>query len=233
MPDTKQMSIPMAIIVAGALIAGAVYLTHITPAPLAPATVANPALQPTPATASLDIRPITDKDHVRGPENAKVTIVEYSDLECPFCKVFHQTMLQAMKEYPNDIRWVFRHSPIPQLHQQAPKEANASECAAAQGKFWEFIDIVFAATPSNDGLNLADLPKYAAQAGVADIPAFEKCVAADEFDSVVQEDTQDGIKAGLQGTPFNMVISSDGKKTQLGGGIPYQQLQAIITPLLK
>ena len=231
MADAKQMSVPMAIVVAGALIAGAVYFSKVTPAP-AVAPVPTPALEQARPAASLDIRPITSEDHVRGPENAKVTIVEYSDLECPYCKVFHQSMLQLIKEYPSDVRWVYRHAPIAQLHAKAAAEANASECAAEQGKFWEFTDVVFAATPSNDGLNLAELSKYAAQAGVANVTEFQACVDSQKFAAKVQADLDDGWKAGLQGTPFNMVITADGTKTQLGGGVPYEQLKATIAPLL-
>lgn len=189
-------------------------------------------MQQAASTPSLDVAPITDADHIRGNKDASITILEYSDLECPYCKVFHQSMIQLLAEYPDKIRWVYRHAPIPQLHAQAPAEANAAECAAAQGKFWEFTDVVFAATPSNDGLKLADLPTYAKEAGVSDIAKFEACVASNEFAEKVEAQLQDGVKAGLQGTPFNMVISSDGKKGQLGGGVPYAQLNAVIEPLL-
>ena len=234
MSDTTQgMSIPGAIVIAGVLIAGAVYFSQVAPkeAPV-PTNVPNAA--PSPRPASLDIRPITSNDHIRGPENAKITILEYSDLECPFCKIFHQSMLEVMKEYPNDVRWVFRHAPIPQLHPNAPAIANASECAALQGKFWEFTDVVFTGAPNSGGLVLADLPKHAGTAGVPDISAFQACVAANTFTEKVQADFDDGQKAGPEnfGTPFNMVITADGKKTQLGGGVPFSQLKSIIDPLV-
>jgi protein-disulfide isomerase len=229
MSDTPQaMSIPAAIVIAGVLIAGAVYFSQVGPKEVpAPAST-----QATPEPASLDIRPITNEDHVRGPENAKITILEYSDLECPFCKVFHQSMVQLLQDYPNDVRWVYRHAPIESNHKQAFAEENASECAAVQGKFWEFTDVIFENTTSNDGLDLSQLPKYAQEAGVTNIAAFEKCVAEDTYRSKVQADLDDGIKAGLAGTPFNMVITADGNKSQLGGGLGYPQLKAIIEPLL-
>ncbi len=229
MSDTPQtMSIPAAIIVAGILIAGAVYFSQVGPRQAVTQTVPE-ATRP---VASLDTRPITSEDHARGPENAKITILEYSDLECPYCKIFHQSMLQLMKDHPNDIRWVFRHSPIPELHPNAPAIASAAECAGKQGKFWEFTDVAFKGDPTDGGMNLADLPTHAQEAGVADIAAFQSCVAENGFTDKIQKDIDDGLKAGLQGTPFNMVITADGKKTQLGGGIGYSQLKAVIEPLL-
>lgn len=96
----------------------------------------------------------TGKEIVRGNPNAKITIIEYSDLECPFCKRFHATMEQVLATYGNDIRVVFRHFPLDSLHKKARTEANAVECAGEQGKFWEFIDGIFAVTPSNDGLDI-------------------------------------------------------------------------------
>ncbi len=225
------MSIPAAIVIAGVVIAGAVYFSRVGPKEGA-TPVANQAAQPTPREASLDIRPISGDDHIRGSEDAAVTIVEYSDFECPYCKVFHQGMIQLLADYPGQIRWVYRHAPIQQLHAKAFAEANASECAAAQGKFWEFSDVVFATTTSNDGLNLADMPNLARQAGVADIATFESCVASNEFQEKIEAQLQDGKNAGLQGTPFNMIITSDGEKTQLGGGIPYPQLKETVEPLL-
>lgn len=94
------------------------------------------------------------KEPVRGNANAKITIAEYSDLECPFCKQFHQTMQQVMQANANDVKWVYRHMPLDSLHSKARIEANAAECASEQGKFWEFTDSVFKVTPSNNGMDI-------------------------------------------------------------------------------
>lgn len=107
------------------------------------------------AETGIKIRPADPKtEAVRGNQNAKITIVEFSDFECPFCKRFHQTMQQVVSTYGNDIKWVYRHFPLDGLHQQARPEANMSECAHEQGKFWEFTDGVFKVTPSNDGMDI-------------------------------------------------------------------------------
>lgn len=107
------------------------------------------------AETGLKLRPADPKtESVRGNQNAKITIVEYSDFECPFCKRFHQTMQQVISTYGNDVKWVYRHFPLDGLHQQARPEANMAECAHEQGKFWEFTDGVFKVTPSNDGMDI-------------------------------------------------------------------------------
>lgn len=107
------------------------------------------------AETGIKIRPADPKtEAVRGNQNAKITIVEFSDFECPFCKRFHQTMQQVISTYGNDVKWVYRHFPLDGLHQQARPEANMAECAYEQGKFWEFTDGVFKVTPSNDGMDI-------------------------------------------------------------------------------
>lgn len=103
------------------------------------------------------LREVTQADHVRGEFNAPLTFVEYSDTECPFCKRFHETMQNVIKEYPGKVRWIYRHFPLVQLHPKAPKEAQATECAGEQGRFWEYLDRLFEVTPSNNNLDLSQL----------------------------------------------------------------------------
>lgn len=89
---------------------------------------------------------ITEKDHVKGNSNAQITLVEFSDFQCPFCKRFHPTVQQALAEYGDQIRWVYKHSPIDQIHPQARPAAEASECIAEQKGsegFWQFADALF------------------------------------------------------------------------------------------
>ena len=119
---------PIAIVIAGALIAGAVYWSArgdsvaVAPQPQAVAGY----------TAGLEnMNPVEDSDHIRGNPNTPVKIVEYSDMECPFCKRFHSTMQQVMDEYGKNgkVAWVYRHFPLDSIHSQARTEAVASECA--------------------------------------------------------------------------------------------------------
>lgn len=92
-----------------------------------------------------NLKPVTSADHIRGDINAPVKIVEFSDIDCPFCKRFHTTMLEVMNTYGKEgkVAWVYRHFPLTQLHPDAANKAEASECVAELGgndKFWEFVD---------------------------------------------------------------------------------------------
>jgi len=104
--------------------------------------------------------PVTPKDHIFGNPNADVKIITHSDLECPFCKRFHATMEDIMKQYEPEgkVAWVFRHFPLTNLHDKAPLEAEASECANELGgntKFWEYINLLEKITPANNGFDSA------------------------------------------------------------------------------
>ena len=104
--------------------------------------------QPTPNLSAMP--KVSGDDHLRGNKNAKVVLVEYSDYECPFCKRFHDTMNQAMKEYGNKIAWVYRHYPL-SFHANAQMESEAAECVsdvAGQDKFWAYTDLVYSKTAS-------------------------------------------------------------------------------------
>lgn len=237
------LTTPMAIVIAGGLVALALYFGNTasgtlgksdTPTPAPAGNQQAAAANRAPAAPTIgDIREVSNEDHIRGASDAKVTIIEYSDLECPFCKRFHTTLQQVIKDYPSDVRWVYRHFPIPQLHQQATQEAYAAECAAEQGKFWEFIDIVFTETQGNDSLDLTKLPEYARQAGVANVPQFETCVESEKYKDKVAADVEDAAVAGGRGTPYSVIIGPDGEKKSINGAQPITQVKAAIDSLLK
>ncbi|MFB6226176.1 MAG: DsbA family protein [Candidatus Paceibacteria bacterium] len=177
---------------------------------------------------------VTEDDWRRGAQDPKVTIVEYSDFECPFCKRFHQTMKKVMDNYGDQVQWVFRHAPLEQLHSKAPKEALAAECAGRIGgndKFWAFTDKIFEVTPSNDGLNLDKLPDYAEQVGV-NRSKFESCLDSGKYKSEVNKELRDAKKAGLRGTPYSVAIGPNGKKVPISGAQPYQKVKQIIESML-
>lgn len=231
------LTTPLAILLAGALIAGATLFSGVLESYMIDeklAGVGDPGQQPgeAPLPSVGDVRVVNEQDHARGPANAKITLIEYSDLECPFCKRFHDTLLQVAKEYPNDVKWVYRHFPIPQLHSQAMKEAVATECAGEQGKFWEMTDKIFEVTPSNDGLNLADLPKLAQEAGVVNVPQFESCLVSGKFDARIEADIADANVAGGQGTPHTILVTADGQKVPVIGAQPLESVKAAIDSLL-
>jgi protein-disulfide isomerase len=183
---------------------------------------------------NVTVAPIDEKiDHIRGNKNAKVTLLEYSDLECPFCKRFHPTIQQVATKYGDKVRWVYRHFPLDSIHQKARPEAVASECAGEQGKFWEFIDHIYEITPGNDRLDHTKLGQYAKEAGVSNIAKFEKCVADNKYADRVQRDTLSGEAAQVNGTPATIVIGPDGSNVLISGARPAASFEAVIDGYLK
>ena len=193
-----------------------------------------PSAQPPAPTAEINILPVEKIDHVRGTDKAEVTMIEYSDLECPFCKRFHPTMQQIFADYKGKVRWVYRHFPLAQLHSKATKEAEASECVAQLGghdAFWKYIDKIYEITPSNDGLDLALLPKLAGDVGV-NVAKFNDCLNSGGGKAKVQRDEQDALSAGGQGTPYTVLINKKGQKIPVSGALPVDQIKAMIDSLL-
>lgn len=138
-----------------------------------------------------------------GPAQAPVTIVEFSDFQCPYCARAGALAKQIHERYPTQVRFVFRHLPLERIHPQARGAAEASACADAQGRFWEFHDKIFA---NQRALAAADLQGYAKELGL-DTKAFEQCVGERKFQSLVDRDlaaaaeaASDAGKRGL-GTP--------------------------------
>lgn len=192
-----------------------------------------PTNYPTPGapSAPIELEPVSDQDHIRGNKSARVALVEYSDLECPFCKTFHPTALKALDEYGDQLMWVFRHFPLDQLHSKARLEAAAAECAFKQGghdKFWAYIDKVYEITPANNGLNLDELPKIAQGLGL-NVDQFNTCYSNKETVAIVEDDYQSGVSAGINGTPGNILLDTKtGKTFEVPGAVPYEQLKQMI-----
>ncbi|MEA1929734.1 MAG: DsbA family protein [Patescibacteria group bacterium] len=207
----SSLGVPIAIIIAGLLIAGAVFYRGSTPAP----GDQTPPVGSSDKAYQLDeIAPITASDNVRGNPNASIVFFDYSDLECPFCKMFHWSMEALMEEYGDRVAWVYRHYPLDcnggetpgcrVLHTKARQEAEASECVAELGgesTFWTYIDKIFDATPSNDGLDLEQLPVYAGELGIEEAD-FNQCLTDRRHAQKVIDNTTNGTAIGLDGTPF-------------------------------
>ncbi len=233
---TFNLSTPVAIVIAGAFIAAALFFgMRGTPSagslPQQPQAVAQ-------QTGDLEaMKPITSDDHIRGDANAPVKIVEYSDTECPFCKRFHSTMQQVMDEYGKDgkVAWVYRHFPLDQLHPKARKESEATECAAELGgndKFWAYLDRLMEVTPANNGLDPAELPKIAEYVGL-DTAKFNACLSSGKYAKKIEEHVQNAVATGGNGTPWSIVVSKSGKKYPLSGAQPYEAVKQLIEIALK
>lgn len=202
--------------------------------PTAPTAVAPADVKP--AAKEVTLEPVTDTDHLRGDKNSRIILVEYSDLECPFCKSFHPTLEQVAKEYAGKVAWVYRHFPLDSLHSQARKEAEATECAAELGgndAFWKLTDKIYEVTPGNNGLDMAQLPTYAAQIGL-DETKFKSCLDGGGKAATVEKDVQSGIKSGVQGTPAAFLYDTKTKKTvTVPGAVPFEELKNQIDTILK
>lgn len=182
----------------------------------------------------LNIKPVSETDHILGSLNAPFKIVEFSDLECPFCKRFHQTMKDIRIAYGDTVSWIYRHYPLQELHTKALKEAEATECANELGgndAFWKYTDRLFEITPSNDGLDLAELPKIATAIGL-DKNKFEACLASGKYVDYIAEDRKDAENSGAQGTPYSVIITKDNKKYVINGALPYEQVKAMLDSLI-
>lgn len=179
--------------------------------------------------------PVTDEDHIRGSKDAEIVLVEYSDLECPFCKTFHPTVQQIVEEYDGKVAWVYRHYPL-SFHANAQKQAEASECAAELGgndAFWQFVDAVFERTESNGtGFALSDLGPLAAELGL-DQQAFQQCLDSGKYEKRVKDDMAGGAETGITGTPGTIIVTKDGKKDLINGAISFEDAKTQIDSLLQ
>jgi protein-disulfide isomerase len=132
----------------------------------------------------------------RGPKDAPVTIVEFSDFECPYCGAAHDTVEQVMSTYAGKVRLVYRQFPL-NFHPHAAKAAEASLCAADQGKFWEYHEALF---KNQKKLDLPDLKAHATEVGL-DANKFSQCLDSGDKKKAVDADQQAGLAAGVGGTP--------------------------------
>ncbi len=180
-------------------------------------------------------KPVTDADYIRGNKDAKLTLVEFSDYECPFCKSFHPTLLTIMDQYKDKVRWVYRQFPL-SFHANAPKEAEAGLCVGklgGQDKFWAFSDKIFERTTSNGtGFALTNLGALAKEVGVNQ-DKFQACLDSGEMTATVQAEEADGTASGVTGTPTALLLDSNGKViTGIPGAYPLDQVKGFIDDAL-
>jgi len=181
----------------------------------------------TAANLQIDLPPprveVAANGPARGPKDAKVTIVEFSDFQCPYCGAAFGTVEQLMQQYAGKVKLVFRQFPLP-MHPQAEKAAEASLCAADQNKFWEFHDLLF---KNQKKLEVPDLKVQAAAAGVADGAKFAQCLDSGEKKKQVDSDLEAGQAAGVNGTPAFFING-----VFLNGAMPIEEFKKVIDPEL-
>ena len=170
-----------------------------------------------PAAARLSVS--ADRGFVRGAREAPVTIVEFSDFQCPFCKNGTETVRQVLEKYPGKVKLVFRDFPIPNLHPAAPKAHEAARCAADQGKFWEYHDLLFEKSPRQAP---EDLKQYATDLELDPSP-FAQCLDSGKHQAEVNRDVEEGARLGVTATPTFFI---NGR--QLVGAQPVTAFQKLI-----
>jgi protein-disulfide isomerase len=166
---------------------------------------------------------VAAKGPSRGPDNAAVTIVEFSDFQCPFCGRVFPTVEKLMKDYDGKVRLVFRHFPL-SFHPNAEKAAEAAACAQDQGKFWQMHDKMFT---NQQKLAVDDLKSLAKDIGL-DQGKFDKCLDSGEKAAMVSADEKDGEQAGVSGTPAFFING-----IFINGAVPYEQFKETVDRELK
>jgi len=148
-------------------------------------------------TTSRLILPVSERDHIRGPATATVTLVEYGDYECPYCGAAYPVVEEVQRVLGNRLRFAFRHFPLAQAHPHAEGAAEAAEAAGAQGMFWEMHGMLYTHQEALDGMHLI---KYAVALGL-DPSAFEHALIGRFYEKRVREDFLSGVRSGVNGTP--------------------------------
>jgi len=236
MNKSLKLSLPGAVVIAGILIALAIALTS---KPLAPSGA--PTTAPEEATSAQknallrNVGPITSAEHIYGNINAPITIVEYSDLDCPFCERFHTTLEQILAEYPDDVRWVYRHLPL-DFHPHAYSEALIAECVGKLGgseKFWSILPHLLA-VPSSQSTEFKTDSIFAETSKLGiDTAQLQTCYESKEFKTKVDSDMASGAATGGNGTPWSIIIKPDGTYESINGAQPYTVVKAMIEEILK
>lgn len=231
-PAYLQLVLPASILLASLIISGTLLYTK-------GATKNNP----NPGTANIGNQPaaqaqqvnltLNSSDHLMGSNKAKVTVIEYSDLQCPFCRLFwKQTLPQIKKEYidTGKVLFVYRHYPL-DFHPMSTSSAKAVECANESGKFWEMHDKIFQEEQKlGDGTvqyALADLKKWASEIGL-NSSSFNTCLDSDKYSQRIKDDTASGNQSGVSGTPTLFI---NGQK--IVGAQPYTTFKSAIDGALR
>ncbi len=175
---------------------------------------------------------LTNADPLLGDKDAEITIVEFSDFQCPFCARAYSGSLAEFRnsEYfkSGQVNLVFKHFPLNSIHPQAQKAAEASECANRQGKFWEYHDVLF---ENQQALDIASLKKYAANLKL-DTAKFNKCLDGGEAAAKVNKDLAEASAAGGRGTPYFVLVNKDGETQAISGAVPYTNFESAIQALM-
>ncbi|HKZ71918.1 MAG TPA: DsbA family protein [Nitrospirota bacterium] len=191
--------------------------------------------QQVPAPEPQEVVVSMNDDPVKGDLNAPVTIIEFSDFQCPYCgRFFKSTLTEIERDYikTGKVRYVFRDFPL-DFHKQAPKASEAANCAGEQGKYWEMHDKLF---ENQNALMVDKLRQYAAEVGLESGP-FDACLDSGKYAEEINRDVEDGKKAGVSGTPSFFIGKSQGPGKEITGkrivgARPYESFKQVIDQIL-
>ena len=218
----NSLTIPIAIVVGGIIVAGAIYFS------LRPLTTNQIAGDP-----SL-VRPVDSNDHIFGNPSAPVMIIEYTDFDCDFCKTFNDTLHQivANEGANGDIALVYREFPLIEIHPNAFSHARAAECVAqtaGNDVFWKFVDVLFA----NQPVNPADYGTLASLVGISGND-FATCFAnaSSTVDARINADRQNALLIGANGTPYSLILKKGDIPVVMSGAYSYDAVKLLVDKAL-
>jgi len=166
-----------------------------------------------------------DPTRVRGNPKAKVMIVEFSDFQCPYCGRVEATLQSVLAKHPDTVALAYRDMPMSKIHPLARQAAKAARCSGEQGKFWEYHDLLFADQSKLDQDGLMDKARKLK----LDEQQFESCLSGEKFEAQIQQDSQDGMRAGVNGTPgffINGIFLSGSQPERAFENLVQEQLSA-------
>ncbi len=220
--DNKALLIPSSIVLGAILIVGAILYTSGS----RPSYENTAQVKQNESETKINLS-IKNSDHILGNPNAKISVIEYSDFECPFCsKLFFEIIPKIRENFikSGKINFVYRHFPLRSIHKNAQKAAEASECAGEQGKFWEYHDIIF---ENQNLLSLDKLKSWAIELNL-NTEQFNSCLDSEKYSSRIDSDYNDGLTLGISGTPATFI---NGKL--ISGALPYEEFEKVINETLK
>jgi len=228
----KQKSpniIPLAIIIAGIFIAGAIYSSNSNGDNPREKSINNEVEEVVFETVAKTISPVTAEDHVFGNRDTEISIIEFSDLECPFCARAHETISQLISEYPDDVHWAYRHFPLTQIHNEAMPAAIASECVsslAGNDAFWNFVSNIF---KDQDSMSDDFYVTTARDLGINEA-SFSACMDKQDTKKILAQ-SNEAVAVGGEGTPYFVILSPQNDPVIFSGALPITEFRSTIENL--
>jgi protein-disulfide isomerase len=223
----NKLLVPVSIVIAGVIVAGAIMYTNSPSANVSgTAQVDGGANNARPTIVNSDVLKVRAEDHILGDPEAKVTVIEYGDFECPFCGRLFSDAISGIKENyvkSGDVQLVYRHFPLTTIHTQAQGAAEASECAGEQGQFWPYHDILY---ERQSALSASSYKAWASELGL-DTVQFNNCVDSNKYAKKVSDGFNEARSLGANGTPATFVNGQ-----LVSGAQPYSAFEQLIEDAL-